>query len=640
MVQDSLRWSVLNRSRFAISMIALGMGIVGSVRAGDDPRGFSGGRQVIPQPAAPGGASRVTRGANVECAAIDFEGLGDGVTIGAIPGLVDVTFGSSWLAITDIDAGGSGNFANEPSPSGTAYFLDQNDIDISLSAGVQQVTFAYSAAARSLPVHVIAYDADGNLVDDNTGTEIGTDYDGAGCSGDPQGNFCRWGVIDLRSTADDIRTVRIIGTVSDFFGIDDLRFCKGQCAPPGGGRAPYEPIRNFGRCGPGELGRKRPTWGQFGPLGELVADSGERLAIECAAVTDSLAAFVLFYTGRDGTRSRVGMCPFEGGCNSASFHHAGDADGNGRPDCLVKTRWTSRDYLENDRDPNPWTGEPDVDENLLDHAESLFDANAQALTKIDRKYEYLIGPPVPGCSSNPPAEGDLFSVMPVTDTLIDPPIGTETEAFFTAVGERLGMLPPPTGPMNENSAKPCDFDGNGTCDTTDRQRLQASIGLCAGAVGYNPIADADGNGCLTVADEHDLFESAGACAVACDDADGCTVDLCTPGTGCGNRRLAVGDVQSVVVLPGEIGACATERPPAAVRKLLGKARKLVSRAGETTDERKSRRFVTKARARLDRVGRKTDKTCQRARLSEACCLALADAVERARASLSCLVDAP
>ena len=42
------------------------------------------------------------------CNLITFEGLGDGSPIGVIPGPVNVTFGSSWLALIDADAGGNG----------------------------------------------------------------------------------------------------------------------------------------------------------------------------------------------------------------------------------------------------------------------------------------------------------------------------------------------------------------------------------------------------------------------------------------------------------------------------------------------------------------------------------------------------
>ena len=62
---------------------------------------------------------------------IDFEGLGDQQVIGTIiPG---VTFSSNCLSLVDFDAGGSGNFANEPSPDTIAFFLTGNGCTITFT---------------------------------------------------------------------------------------------------------------------------------------------------------------------------------------------------------------------------------------------------------------------------------------------------------------------------------------------------------------------------------------------------------------------------------------------------------------------------------------------------------------------------
>ena len=97
---------------------------------------------------------------NDNCALIDFEGLADNAPIGVIAGPVTVTFGTSWLSLIDADDGGGGNFANEPSSYTAAYFLDTNDISITLNPPVQFVSFFYTASAVSLPVTLTAYDTD------------------------------------------------------------------------------------------------------------------------------------------------------------------------------------------------------------------------------------------------------------------------------------------------------------------------------------------------------------------------------------------------------------------------------------------------------------------------------------------------
>ena len=159
------------------------------------------------------------------CNLIDFEGLENNVAIGLVPGPVNVTFGASWLSIIDADAGGDGNFANEPSPSTAAYFLDVDDISISLNPPVQFVEFFYTAAAVSLPLTVTAFDAGGGFVDQAVGNLVGTDIDGAQCTGDPNGNFCMWGSITLTAATDNIASIQIAGTTANQFGIDNLQFC-------------------------------------------------------------------------------------------------------------------------------------------------------------------------------------------------------------------------------------------------------------------------------------------------------------------------------------------------------------------------------------------------------------------------------
>ncbi len=172
-----------------------------------------------------GGGSTSMYSKTEGCNLIDFEGLLDNSPIGLVPGPVNVTFGASWLSLIDSDAGGGGNFANEPSASTSAYFLDLVDISISLNPPVQFVEFFYTAAAVSLPITVTAFDAGGVQLDQAVGNTVGTDLDGAACGGDPNGNFCLWDIIQLTAATDNIASVVISGTISNQFGIDNLQFC-------------------------------------------------------------------------------------------------------------------------------------------------------------------------------------------------------------------------------------------------------------------------------------------------------------------------------------------------------------------------------------------------------------------------------
>jgi hypothetical protein len=184
----------------------------------------------------PGTPANMQPSGTAGCNLITFEGIGDNAVIGVIPGPVTVTFGASWLGLIDVDAGGTGNFANEPSPSTIAYFLDTNDINISLSPSVQYLEFFYTASEISLPVTVTAYDSGNNVVDSEVGNVLGTDPN---CTGDPNGPFCAWGVITLTAASDNIAYVTITGGVSNQFGIENLQFCTeeqelGACCLPDG----------------------------------------------------------------------------------------------------------------------------------------------------------------------------------------------------------------------------------------------------------------------------------------------------------------------------------------------------------------------------------------------------------------------
>jgi hypothetical protein len=259
-----------------------------------------------------------------------------------------------------------------------------------------------------------------------------------------------------------------------------------------------ESIFDIDTCGP--RGRKNPTWGSFGkrPGGVLIADSGETLEVECSG-SGNIPLFKMWYTSPEGDRYRVGLCPFEGGCNSKWFWHAGDHDNNNAPDCFVRTRWLSKDYGEyNDRHPNPWTDEYEPHDKNIDWAEMLFDVNTGEFSKFGYKYENLDDYPIP-CPSFSTPEGALVETI-----MIDPPLEAETEAFFERRAEGLQPLAAGT-PMGDDTRAPCDFDGDKDCDEDDRAFFRAIIGTCRGDSDYHPLADSDGDGCVTPEDEASLF---------------------------------------------------------------------------------------------------------------------------------------
>jgi len=164
------------------------------------------------------------------CARSSFEGLGDVVPVGTLAGPTTVAFGPSWFALVDSDDGGSGSFANEPSPS-TIVFSAGGFDPIDLGDAVRSVEVWYSAAAPVLPLVLTAYDGPGgtgNAVASATGTTVGRATDGAPCAGDPTGNYCLFDRLELTSSAGDVRSLRftIAGGASTQVAFDDLRVCR------------------------------------------------------------------------------------------------------------------------------------------------------------------------------------------------------------------------------------------------------------------------------------------------------------------------------------------------------------------------------------------------------------------------------
>lgn len=183
-------------------------------------------------PANPTGQAR-PGGNGIDCTFVDFEGVGDQQPVGTVAGVPQVTFGDSWLGVIDADAGGMGNFANEPSPDTATSFLDTLD-PITFDTGVQYIELYYVASAISLPVTLTAWDGPdgtGNVVGTSVGNTVGTDFDGANCSGDPTGQFCLWDLLSLAAAQNNILSITLEGAVADQFGFDNMLYCTAVPVP-------------------------------------------------------------------------------------------------------------------------------------------------------------------------------------------------------------------------------------------------------------------------------------------------------------------------------------------------------------------------------------------------------------------------
>lgn len=134
------------------------------------------------------GAALLAAPATAAVTVLTFEGIGDLNPVGSFyaPNYI---FSPSTLALVDADAGGSGNFANEPSPDTIMFFLDANNAILDVPAGFTTgFSFFYSS---SVATTVTVYDglgATGNVLGVINLAAQGFDN----CVGDPTGAFCNW----------------------------------------------------------------------------------------------------------------------------------------------------------------------------------------------------------------------------------------------------------------------------------------------------------------------------------------------------------------------------------------------------------------------------------------------------------------
>ncbi len=141
------------------------------------------------------------------------------------------------LGLIDADAGGSGNFANEPSPSTGMFFLSNSTAFMNVAAGFNtgfSTFYSANVGAGSISIY------DGL---NGTGTLLATvvlpiNWQDGGCSGDPTGQFCNWDPVSLpfSGTAKSV----IFAGVANHIIFDDVTF--GSLTPGGD---PQIPISNW-----------------------------------------------------------------------------------------------------------------------------------------------------------------------------------------------------------------------------------------------------------------------------------------------------------------------------------------------------------------------------------------------------------
>jgi hypothetical protein len=175
--------------------------------------------------------------AQAEVIVLDFEGIGDQANIndfynGGTDSMGNsgtdygIGFGSNTLGIIDADAGGTGNFANEPSADTVMFFLTGTAV-LNYAAGFDTgFSFFYSSSTVASVFVYDGLDATGNLLATLDLSAQGFDN----CSGDPTGDFCNWTAVGA-SFVGTAYSIDFGGTVNQI-GYDDITFGS---ATAGGG---------------------------------------------------------------------------------------------------------------------------------------------------------------------------------------------------------------------------------------------------------------------------------------------------------------------------------------------------------------------------------------------------------------------
>ena len=131
---------------------------------------------------------------------LDFEGVGNLAAINDFyNGGTDsqgnsgtnfgIEFSGNTLGIIDADAGGSGNFANEPSPDTIMFWLDNSSAIMNVAAGFDTgFSFFYTSSTAATINVYSGLGATGDLLGSIILIAQYTDN----CTGDPTGTFCNW----------------------------------------------------------------------------------------------------------------------------------------------------------------------------------------------------------------------------------------------------------------------------------------------------------------------------------------------------------------------------------------------------------------------------------------------------------------
>ncbi len=163
-------------------------------------------------------------GANATVVQLTFEGVGDLQAVGnfyngGAGGALGVSFSGPTLGLVDADAGGHGNFANEPTSDTIMFFLDENSSRMTVAGGFTTgFSFYYSSFDQAGSVSVYdGPDGTGNLL-----ASIALAGLGSAGNGDPTGFFDTWAAVGVlfNGTAQSV----VFAGAANYIGFDNITF--------------------------------------------------------------------------------------------------------------------------------------------------------------------------------------------------------------------------------------------------------------------------------------------------------------------------------------------------------------------------------------------------------------------------------
>ncbi len=144
--------------------------------------------------------------ANAAVVVLTFEGVGNTASINDFyNGGTDsagnsgtnygINFTSQSLGLIDADAGGTGNFANEPSASTIVFFLSGGAATMNVAAGFDTgFSFFYSAFQDASVTVYSGLNGTGSVL---ATLSLLTNFNNGGCVGDPNGQACHWDAVGV-----------------------------------------------------------------------------------------------------------------------------------------------------------------------------------------------------------------------------------------------------------------------------------------------------------------------------------------------------------------------------------------------------------------------------------------------------------